>query len=114
MFMQHGAAWWDLCCVLDLNGGSGNGYVYTPEEKRAEDAMALAAGVHIAPKLNTTSPQGVLDNKFIVGVISGIHHNLPEVSIQMLVPVFYCSRCQWIFKDVDTVCTSYYMSGYDY
>ncbi len=81
MFQQHDT-WWDLVCVLDLPNDVG--YVYSPEEKKAEDAMGYPAGVHVSPKINTTTPAGMLSNQFIKGVISGIEHQLDEVSSSLV------------------------------
>jgi hypothetical protein len=87
MFQQR-ETWWDLLCVLDLPNGVG--YIYSAEERKAEDkasAMANpAAGTLTLPpsstKLNLSAaeetPHYLSDAKFIQTVISGINSRINE------------------------------------
>lgn len=83
MFQQR-EAWWDLLCVLDLPNNSG--FIYSAEEKRADESLSSknlhgTTGAH-SSKLNLSAgedtPHYSLDNKFILGVMSGIQANLGE------------------------------------
>lgn len=85
MFQQH-ENWWDLLCILDLPNHTG--HVYGRGEKRTEDPLAMrsSAANHSAASNSSAAgstrqnisyedlPHYSVDHKFIVGVLSGIHH----------------------------------------
>ena len=90
MFQQHDS-WWDLLCVLDLPHNSGT--VLSAEEKRHDDVGGRSDRSSLSAMNSNKHTQhmdgvgnddeegntcGNMDEKFIAGVLSGIHSKLGE------------------------------------